>query len=136
MQSICQSLPCPDLVNFPVLSQFEPQVGWLCVVVCRFRCHCRVSLWRLWLWLWRVPRHADKPACVHSNVPVCTGTTHTCVTTCGCGASRHGDVLNLHTVSALSGHTLPTPLPSHHTHAKTVNKKKDIHMLLVNRLQK
>ena len=31
------------------------------------------------------------------NVPVCTGTTRTCVTTCGRGAGTHGDVLNLHT---------------------------------------
>ena len=31
------------------------------------------------------------------NVPVCTGTTPACVTTCGRGAGTHGDVLNLHT---------------------------------------
>ena len=30
------------------------------------------------------------------NVPVCTSTTRTCVTTCGRGAGTHGDVLNLH----------------------------------------
>ena len=28
---------------------------------------------------------------------MCTGTTRTCVTTCGRGAGTHGDVLNLHT---------------------------------------
>ena len=31
------------------------------------------------------------------NVPVCTGTMRTCVTTCAHGAGTHGDVLNLHT---------------------------------------
>ena len=31
------------------------------------------------------------------NVPVCTGTTPACVTTCGRGAGTHGDVLILHT---------------------------------------
>ena len=31
------------------------------------------------------------------NVPVCTGTTRTCVTTCGRGVGTHRDVLNLHT---------------------------------------
>ena len=45
------------------------------------------------------------PPCVRSkrlrvkiqNVPVCTGTTPACVTTCGRGAGTHGDVLNAHT---------------------------------------
>ena len=31
------------------------------------------------------------------NVPVCTGTTPACVTTCGRGAGTHGGVLNVHT---------------------------------------
>ena len=31
------------------------------------------------------------------NVPVCTGTTRTCVSTCARGAGTHGDVLNVHT---------------------------------------
>ena len=31
------------------------------------------------------------------NVPVCTGTTRTCVETCARGAGTHGDVLNAHT---------------------------------------
>ena len=31
------------------------------------------------------------------NVPVCTGTTRTCVSTCARGAGTHGDVLNGHT---------------------------------------
>ena len=39
------------------------------------------------------------------NVPVCTGTTRTCVTTCARGAGTHGDVLNLHTEVFLDGHT-------------------------------
>ena len=39
------------------------------------------------------------------NVPVCTGTTRTCVTTCGRGAGTHGDVLNLHTEVFWDGHT-------------------------------
>ena len=39
------------------------------------------------------------------NVPVCTGTTRTCVTTCARGAGTHGDVLNLHTEAFLNVHT-------------------------------
>ena len=35
--------------------------------------------------------------CERSNVPVCTGTTHTCVSTCARCAGVHGDVLNVHT---------------------------------------
>ena len=54
---------------------------------------------------WCVVWHTGKNPCVDSkgprvyvqNVPVCTGTTRTCVTTCGRGAGTHGDVLNLHT---------------------------------------
>ena len=41
--------------------------------------------------------HAEKTSVCIQNVPVCTGTTRTCVTTCGRGADTHGDVLNLHT---------------------------------------
>ena len=52
-----------------------------------------------------LPSSPLPPPCVHSkrplvyvrNVPVCTGTTPACVTTCGRGAGAHGDVLNLHT---------------------------------------
>ena len=39
------------------------------------------------------------------NIPVCTSTTRTCVTTCGRGAGTHGDVLNLHTDGLLYIHT-------------------------------
>ena len=31
------------------------------------------------------------------NVPVSTGTTRTCVSTCARGAGTHGDALNVHT---------------------------------------
>ena len=39
------------------------------------------------------------------NVPVCAGTTRTCVSTCARGAGTHGDVLNLHTEGVLYIHT-------------------------------
>ena len=55
-------------------------VVWWCGVVCG-------AAW-----------HAEKNLRVYiQNVPVCTGTTRTCVTTCGRGAGTHEDVLNLHT---------------------------------------
>ena len=50
--------------------------------------------------------HAEKNLRVQvQNVPVCTGTTRTCVTTCARGAGTHGDVLNLHTEVFGDGHT-------------------------------
>ena len=48
------------------------------------------------MWCPRVYVQKRLPVYVQ-NVPVCTGTTRTCVTTCGRGAGTHGDVLNLHT---------------------------------------
>ena len=81
----------------------------LCVVLCGV-----VSLWSwcCW-WSWCVCvclcvlRHAEKTwknrvwiqkrlRVYIQNVPVCTGTTHTCVSTCARGAGTHGDVLNVH----------------------------------------
>ena len=52
----------------------------VCGVVCGAAWHAGKNL-RVWI----------------QNVPVCTGTTRTCVTTCGRGAGTHGDVLFLHT---------------------------------------
>ena len=58
-----------------------------CVVLC---CVCGVVCGAAW--------HAEKNLRVSiQNVSVFTGTTRTCVTTCGRGAGTHGDVLNLHT---------------------------------------
>ena len=54
--------------------------------------------------VWRVGTQKKTP-CVDSKVPVCTGTTRTRVTTCG-RAGTHGDVLNVHTVFFLDGHTV------------------------------
>ena len=66
------------------------------------------------------------------NVPVCTGTTRTCVSTCAHGASTHGDVLNVHTETScldtgFSGCHTPhtttqhntTAQPQHHTETET-----------------
>ena len=39
------------------------------------------------------------------NVPVCAGTTRTCVETCTRGAGTHGDVLNRDTEGVLNPHT-------------------------------
>ena len=75
-------------------------LGVVCVVVlcgvCGVACVvvvCRV-VWCVWC-----PRvYVQKRLRVYvQNVPVCTGTTLACVTTCGRGADTHGDVLNLHT---------------------------------------
>ena len=82
-------------------------VGWLCVVVVVVvvcRCCVSLSLSLLCVWLWCVCVRCGvfgdtlKNPCVYNqNVPVCTGTTPTCVNTCGCGAGTHGDVLNVFT---------------------------------------
>ena len=66
----------------------------VCGVVC-------VVVWCVWC-----PRvYVQKRLRVYvQNVPVCTGTTPACVTTCGRGAGTHGDVLNLHG-GFLDGHT-------------------------------
>ena len=41
---------------------------------------------------------SDTPPCMYvQNVPVCTVTTRTCVSTCRRGAGTHGDVWNAHT---------------------------------------
>ena len=53
------------------------------------------------------------PPCVRSkrprvyvqNVPVCTGTARTCVSTCARFAGTHGDVLNVHTEAFWNPHT-------------------------------
>ena len=46
-----------------------------------------------------------RPHMYVENVPVCTGTTHTCFNTCARCAGIHGDVLNVHMGTCLSGHT-------------------------------
>ena len=57
----------------------------LCVVLC-----CVLCVWR------SLARRKNLRVQIQ-NVPVCTGTTRTCVTTCGRGAGTQGNVLNLHT---------------------------------------
>ena len=61
-----------------------------CCVCCGVVC---CGVWCVWC-----PRvYVQKRLRVYvQNVPVCTGTTPACVTTCGRGAGTHGDVLNLH----------------------------------------
>ena len=56
----------------------------LCVVLC------------VWCGVWRGLARRKNLRVQIQNVPVCTGTTRTCVTTCARGAGTHGDVLNLH----------------------------------------
>ena len=79
-----------------------------------------------------VSRTDDDPPpcqpCVHSkrarvyvqNVPVCTGTTRTCVSTCARGAGTHGDVLSGHT--GFHGATQHIP---HHTTDRTHTTTQD-----------
>ena len=52
--------------------------------------------------------------CTFKNVPVCTGTTRTRFNTCARCAGTHGDVLNVHMGTCLSGHTGFFSV-SHHT---------------------
>ena len=66
------------------------------------------------------------PPCVYiQNVPVCTGTTPTCVYTCGRVAGTHGHVLDVHTRERgkeVTPHTTPhhtTPHTTPHNHTMT-----------------
>ena len=52
---------------------------------------------------------------VFENVPVCTGTTSTCVSTCGRGAGAHRDVLNAHTEGVFSASDHTTTVTHNHT---------------------
>ena len=66
----------------------------LCLCLCLSPCGVVCcGVWCVWC-----PRvYVQKRLRVYvQNVPVCTGTTPACVTTCGRGAGTHGDVLNLH----------------------------------------
>ena len=78
----------------------------LCCVLCRVVCVlCVVRVGVVWcgvvcvgvvvFGVWCGTQ--KKPPCIDSNVSVCTGTTRTCVKTCGRGVGTHRDVLNLHT---------------------------------------
>ena len=64
------------------------------------------------------PPYVDstRPRVHVQNVPMCTGTTRTCVATCARGACMHGDVLNVHTGFSAC-HTIP-----HHTHNDHAHK--------------
>ena len=55
-----------------------------------------------------------RPHMYVENVPVGTGTTRTCFNTCARCAGIHGDVLNVHMGTCLSGHTGFFSV-SHHT---------------------
>ena len=106
--SLCLSLSPCDVVCCVVwcVSLWSWCCWWSwcvwCVCVCVFVC---------------VLRHAEKTKKkpvfgikkrlrVHiQNVPVCTGTTRTCVSTFTRGAGTHGDVLNVHTEAFLKPHT-------------------------------
>ena len=65
--------------------------------------------------------------CVHSNVPVCTGTTRTCFNTRARGAGIHGGVFEstygfFHVFSACRNtHTKHTPRPQRHTPHNTTH---------------
>ena len=87
-----------------------------------------------WCWCWCVTLTAlpcpHSSPCVYvqntsrvyiRNVPVCTCTTPTSVTTCGRGAGTHGDVLNVHTrgFQRATPHRTHTPRPQRHTHKTT-----------------
>ena len=70
----------------------------LSVSVCCCGCCCGV-LCLVCCVLCVVVCHAENPSPRVSvqNVPVCTGTTRTCIKTCARGAGTHGDILNGHT---------------------------------------
>ena len=71
----------------------------------------------------------DAPRVFVQNVPVCTGTTRTCVSTSVRGAGTHGDVLNVNTegfsVPHHTRHTAHTTItrPQHHMETETERKK-------------
>ena len=50
------------------------------------------------------------------SVPVCSGTTRTCVSTCARGAGTHGDVLNLRTEGFSACQAAPHTTPTQNTH--------------------
>ena len=59
-----------------------------------------------------------RPRVYVQNLPVCTGTTLTCVETCARGAGTHGDVLSGHTEFRSVSHT-NTHINTHNTHNTT-----------------
>ena len=63
----------------------------------------------------------NAPRVHFKNVPVCTGTTRTCVSTCARGAGTHGHVLSGHTEFSRchTTHTTPHTTPHTHTHYNT-----------------
>ena len=61
----------------------------VCVCVCVLR-HAEKT-WKNCVWIQK-----KRLRVYIQNVPVCTGTTRTCVSTCARGAGTHGDVLNVH----------------------------------------
>ena len=87
-------------------------VHFLCLCLSVSVCWCLCFVWCAWF-VWCVSVLCGVCGCgvvvvrglarrknlreLIQNVPVCTGTTRTCVSTCGRGAGTHGDVLNLHT---------------------------------------
>ena len=87
-------------------------VGWCCVVLCVVSVSVSVSLWRVSLCLCLCGKLKNLRVYVQNglrvyvqNVPVYTGTTHTCVSTCARGVNTHCDVLNVYTESVLNIHT-------------------------------
>ena len=60
---------------------------WCCVVLCGV----------VWCCVWRGLARRKNLRVQIQNVPLCTSTTRTCVTTCARGAGTHGDILNLPT---------------------------------------
>ena len=64
---------------------------------------------------------STRPCVYVQNVPVCTGTTPACVTTCGRGACTHGGRFEFTHGGFLDGHTTHQT-PPHTTHTHTTHK--------------
>ena len=105
---------CLHSLSLSVSLCLSPSLSPCCVVrvvvavVCVFGVCVSVCVWCVVCVCVCVLRQAEKTwknrVCIQKrshvciqNVPVCTGTTRTCVETCARGAGKHGDFLNGHT---------------------------------------
>ena len=69
-----------------------------------------------------------RPRVYVQNLPVCTGTTRTCVETCARGAGTHGDVLSGHTEFRSVSHTnTHTHILTHTTHTQDTREASQQH---------
>ena len=103
----CCALWCCVVCVVVVVLCVRVCVVCLCVCLCVLRHAEKREKTRLWI-------QKRLRVCIQ-NVPVCAGTTRTCVSTCARGAGIHRDVFNQHTGTFAARHTEGV-LYIHHTH--------------------